>query len=569
MFSYLRLLRICVGALVLCAIGAKFLDVYHDLPEGVYLWALKAQFAPSLIRLVSGEGLVLGLAFIVFCALTLLFGRVYCSFFCPLGIFMDFVRRIAKFPTRNKLLKKTCLGQFCVRNFTTLRYSRGKTALRVTFTTLAALCIIFGYTALLGLIEPYSLFGKIMGCIGSLFAAFGITSLSETLASFDVYSVPPIDGSAYISVWAFAFALFVLLALCAASAMRGRVHCNTLCPVGGLLGLFSKFSVFKISFDKSACIGCGICAKQCKSQCMDFKSRRVDFDRCVMCFDCGKVCPKKAIDIGPNGFLKKLFAPKRAPATSAEEKSDLSVSRRRFVPLAASLGALLCTAAKSGGAGQEKHGRKEGETHAENYAADKTLTSPPGSKSIENFLTKCTACQLCVSACKTRILKPSLTEWGLSGFMQPYMDYMAGFCLHECAECAKVCPTGAIKLISEKEKLTEKIGTAVFRKKLCVVHKDGTDCAACAEHCPVSAIEMIPFRPEKSLYIPHVHDDVCIGCGACENICPVLPERAIVVRAEAVHSQAKVFQQSMRLYVPQKTEEKKPGSAPPANPFPF
>jgi ferredoxin len=126
--------------------------------------------------------------------------------------------------------------------------------------------------------------------------------------------------------------------------------------------------------------------------------------------------------------------------------------------------------------------------------------------------------------------------------MQPYMDFNEGFCLYECHNCSKACPTGAISFVSGKQKRQIKIGTAIFKEDLCIVKTDGTDCAACGEHCPVQAIEMIPFGDKKdSLYIPHIHPDVCIGCGACESICPVRPHRAIVVEGLAVHVQAKKF----------------------------
>jgi ferredoxin len=120
--------------------------------------------------------------------------------------------------------------------------------------------------------------------------------------------------------------------------------------------------------------------------------------------------------------------------------------------------------------------------------------------------------------------------------MQPYMDFSDGFCLYDCHSCSKACPTGAINFISGKVKRTTKIGTAIFNPDLCVVKTDGTDCAACGEHCPVQAIEMLPYgKKEDSLYIPHVHADVCIGCGACEHLCPSRPFSAIYVEGHLVH----------------------------------
>lgn len=257
-------------------------------------------------------------------------------------------------------------------------------------------------------------------------------------------------------------------------------------------------------------------------------------------------------------------------------KKDFKMPRRSFAAGLLPLGAILCSAAKNdSAAGKNSAASKD---NISPYSLDPSdprsrMPSPPGSVSVENFLENCTGCQICTAACKAHILKPSTGQWGLSGFMRPYMDYLEGFCLHACRSCSDACPTGAIKFITEEQKRFEKIGTAIFKEDLCVVKTDGTDCAACAEHCPVQAIEMIPFGdPKNSLYIPHVHEDVCIGCGACEYICPVLPKKAIVVRGLAVHTRATPFDESMRIYKPEQ-EEKKPAknAAPvdPQNPFPF
>ena len=166
----------------------------------------------------------------------------------------------------------------------------------------------------------------------------------------------------------------------------------------------------------------------------------------------------------------------------------------------------------------------------------------------------------------------ALSEWGLSHLSQPFMDFTDGFCLFDCHSCSKACPTGAIKFVRLPQKQTIKIGTAIFNEDLCIVKTDGTDCAACGEHCPVQAIEMLPFGDKKdSLYIPHVHSDVCIGCGACESICPVRPHRAIVVQGLETHKTAVKFDESMRVSKPQpdKKEEGGAAAAPQQSPFPF
>lgn len=167
--------------------------------------------------------------------------------------------------------------------------------------------------------------------------------------------------------------------------------------------------------------------------------------------------------------------------------------------------------------------------------------TPPGASTIRKFTDTCTACHLCVSACPTHVIQPSLTQYGLTGFMQPHMDYHAGFCNFECTICMDVCPAGALLPVSLEEKKLIQLGKAVFIKENCVVETDGTDCGACSEHCPTKAVDMIPYH--DGLFIPKVTEDICIGCGACEYACPTKPYKAIFVNGNAVHVNAKKPQQ--------------------------
>ena len=592
LFKYLRRLRILVALCIFALISVQFLDIYHQLPKSYYMLnPTSTQFAPSLLKMLAGGGIIAGAAFITFCICALLFGRAYCSFVCPFGILMDILRRIALFPASSKFLKNAFVGKFCAKNFALLRYKPSRTALRAFFTIIAAVFIIFGYSALFGFIDPYSLYGKIMGSITHPAVAMIADAASKTAYAHGLYSIPPVDGDPTIPLAAFAFALFVLLAISALSAFRGRFYCNTICPVGGLLGLLSSVSLFKISLDKNKCISCGMCERNCKAECINSKAKTLDFSKCVLCFDCSLKCPRNAIKYSLNPKAAKLFGMASKPESSAiaspeKKTSNGNMTRRAFPVAAAALAALLCTAAKKYGMGKGKNRRgdaacakveaidaKCGEPTPYGIPGvreDKRLTLPPGAESLDNYLEHCTGCQICTAACKAQILKPSLGEWGLAGLMQPYMDFESGFCLHSCNDCSKACPTGAIKFVGGKVKRTIKIGTAVFRKSLCVVKTDGTDCAACAEHCPVQAIEMVPFgKLENSLYIPHVHEEVCIGCGACENICPVLPHRAIVVRGLAKQTKAKEFNESMRIYKRKERAPKPMAPSTSADAFPF
>ena len=146
----------------------------------------------------------------------------------------------------------------------------------------------------------------------------------------------------------------------------------------------------------------------------------------------------------------------------------------------------------------------------------------------------CRACQLCVWVCPNQVLRPSTD---LTHFMQPEMSYERGYCRPECTRCSEVCPTDAIRLVDKAEKSSTQIGHAVWVKANCLVLKDHVMCGNCARHCPSGAIQMVPSDPENShsLRIPVVDEERCIGCGACENLCPARPFSAIYVEGHERH----------------------------------
>ena len=570
LLKFLRKARIIVALVVFVLITAQFLDLYNQLPKPYYMYnPIKTQFAPSLIKWISTGAIVSAGAFVTFSICALLFGRVYCASFCAFGILMDIIRFPIKKIAKLKFFKNSRLGKF-LKDVTTMKYRNAKNCIRIFFLSLATILIFCGWSTMLGLFEPYSLYGKIMGSVVHPVAALLTDATSAKLYEFEIYTIGPINGNPRISIVLFGFALLILISITIATILRGRIFCNTVCPVGAYLGVLSKFSLFTLVLDSSKCVSCGMCERHCKSECVDAKNKKLDFSKCVLCLNCVNSCPKNALTFEVNRFYKKnQKVEEDVPNKEKKSKQSANISRRTF-PIAVSslVAAMMC------GAKKDSQIKKSDNTNVSPYGVkgdrpDKRLTAPPGAISVENFLENCTACQICTAVCKAQILKPSISEWGLSHFMQPYMDFNEGFCLYDCHNCSKACPTGAIKFISGKEKRKTKIGTAIFDEDLCIVKTDGTDCAACGEHCPVQAIEMIPFGDEKkSLYIPYVHPDVCIGCGACESICPVRPHRAIVVEGLAVHKPAKKFEESMRKH---KTIQTKPTEKleKTDNPFPF
>jgi len=592
----MRKLRIFLAVLFFAALTIQFLDVYHKLPAWYYGIhpANTVKFAPSLFQMMVTGSLIAGGAFFFFSILALLFGRIYCSFVCPLGILMDLLRWFAKFPAKNKFLKKTRLGRFCRERFAVLGYRKGWTKTRAVILIAGVVAM---FTCAVGFlftwIDPYSLFGK----IGGLFhlVASKIIDTAGTFLSlrFEYYGLAPVGGDVGIGLFPFVLSVLILVVIALLAAYKGRIFCNTICPVGAFLGLLSKFSLFKIRIDPSRCKSCGMCEKECKALCINVKEGTVDNSRCVDCFNCSNVCHFGAI--GMKGAWKKLGA-KPQPAENKRNSEPVTkitevgkMDRREFGKALPAVASLLYARAKTNAQQPDLNiltnllkgfNPEEPFTILEDASPytvkgtrpDKRLTALPGSKSLRHFLVRCTACQICVSACESHILKPSTTQWGLEGFMQPYMDFTAGFCLQDCHKCADVCPTGALLPLTTEQKHVTKIGTALFRKDLCVVTVNENDCSACGEHCPVSAIEMLPYKPEKNLYIPHIHEDVCIGCGACEYICPVTPFKALVVQGLRHIRKAKVFEESMRLYIPETDVKPAPADSKPADSgdlFPF
>ena len=486
----LRKIRTILAAVFFVLITLLFLDFTGTLHHWLS-WMAKIQFLPAVLAL----NMVVVVALLL---VTLVFGRIYCSIICPLGVLQDVLARIRR--KKNKY-----------------SYSKEVRWLRYPVLVAFIIALVAGVGSVFQLLAPYSAYGRIATMIFQPIWKFGnniLATIAERADSYAFYSVDTWMRSLPV----FIIAAVTLVVLFVLAWRGGRTYCNTVCPVGTILSFFARFSFLKIRFDEEKCKNCSMCSKNCKAACIDFKTHTVDYSRCVVCGDCIDKCKFGALRYG----IRKQESGDRS-------KSPVDASKRSFLVASA----LVTTAAIA----QKKEKLMDGGlAEIEDKVAPERQTplTPPGSLSHWHFARHCTGCQLCVSECPNGVLRPSTD---LMHLMLPEMSYEHGYCRPECTRCSEVCPAGAFHLIDQDEKTSIQIGHAVFIKKNCVAVTDGVECGNCARHCPSGAIEMVMLdeNDEESPTVPAINEAACIGCGACEYVCPARPFSAIYVEGHEVH----------------------------------
>jgi len=522
-----KLIRVVIALLTFICTTFIFLDFRELLSDGLITGITFLQFIPSLLKFLSTTAFV-AMGFLLIIVLTSLFGRVYCSMICPLGIFQDLVGRI-----NGRVSKKH-----------RMRFSRPQTFWRYFFLILPIAILLAG-GGLIGIyiLDPYSIFGRITSDLGQPGYMWINNRLAGLMERMDLYLLYPEDIVLSKGITYLVPTMMILIVMWF-SFKKGRLYCNTICPVGTLLGLLSKISLFKIRIVNDQCTKCGKCVAVCKSSCIDLRKQEVDFSRCVACYNCMAACPEDAIKYlpGKKGKHKELTIAFPEPGSNG---SAVRVNSGRRSTLYKLIAAPLVLS----GLGSAVSGRIPGEDPDSTKSIrnkiptkikpDKTSpVSPPGSLGIEHFTDHCTACHLCISACPTNVLQPSLTQYGLTGFMQPYMDYSTRYCNFDCTRCADICPAGAILSLSKEAKKTTQIGQVKFIEDNCIVKAENTACGSCSEHCPTQAVTMVPYK--DNLTIPEIKPEICVGCGACEFACPVQPFKAIYVNGNREHQEAEL-----------------------------
>ena len=463
----------------------------------VFLAALLPPFQliPAVIRSITQPAalFIIGLMFIIL--ITVIFGRVYCSFLCPLGTLQDVVIALARRTGRKPKYA----------------FSRPQNTLRYIILALTVVTLFAGILWLVNLLDPYSLTGRIF--------SYFFQPLLVWIYNLGILMLKPLNiflnpkQTASIPLPDTVIAACFLLTILYLSVKHGRLYCNTLCPAGAFLGLLSHISIFQLALNEESCSKCLRCESVCKAGCINPQAASIDMSRCVGCFNCLDACSTAAINY-------RL-------AWRRTRSSSWSPARRGFIFGSFAAAVALLTVFH----------RDIRSIAGIGIASSDSPVTPPGSQNVERFSKTCTACCLCVAACPTSVLTPSFLDYGPAGILQPKMNYEKSYCDYECNVCGRVCPTGAITGITLEEKKLIQIGEAKLRKDICVVYVDHNNCGACGEVCPTHAIR---FTDRGNILYPEIDKQYCIGCGACQLACPTTP-RSIVVHPHPVHKKAEKY----------------------------
>lgn len=456
-----------------------------ELKEGVVyifasdpLLAVTAFFATGTLKWIF----IISAFFVV---MTLIFGRVFCGFVCPMGTILHFFSFIAK--------KITSF------NIRTPEYDK---KIFIKYYILFAILFLSLFEInVSGYLDPLALLFKILNIfiLPILEVIYNFNNLPYTLQDILFYNVLGRETMYYEGVWVFG-AIFTLLILL--NFVKSRFWCRYICPLGAFYGVMAKYSFFKIK-TTTKCTNCSLCDDSCLAG-ANPSSENFKSSECMLLFDCLNSCKNEAV----------LY-------TKEVKPSNLDFDRRKVIK---SLG--LSTAALAILAVSKK-----------NPAKNEYLIRPPGALQEDEFLKTCIRCGACMKVCPENFLAPSIVEGGILDLFSPIGKPDFGYCLYNCNLCGKACPTGAIKKLSVSEKQKFVIGTAFIDKDRCLPYAYKINCAVCEEHCPTTK-KAIHFDIEDSfdkngekikLKKPVIDPESCIGCGICQFKCPVTDKPAIYI----------------------------------------
>ncbi len=462
-----------------------------------------------LTSLISGHRWIKGFAWAIgLLFFTLFFGRVFCGFICPFGTINHLL----------SVIKPALKGRSMADANQKRPDQKIKYFLLILFLVAALLGLNFT-----GLLDPMAFLFRALALAVFPGLGTGIKEFFDLMAQSYIKSlnhisyaaevlISPVFGygyQAYQTGW-FIGVLFLLILFL--NRIRPRFWCRVLCPLGALLGVFARFSVLRLAKNPEACTNCSLCLSNCQGAASPIPGIEWEASECMFCFNCDKACPENAIRF--------------------ELQWPLIANQRPDIGRRAVLGGLTA------GISLPFLGRLDGKIHKVSGAS---LLRPPGSLPEKEFLALCQRCGLCMKACPTNVINPALTEAGMAGFWTPSLIMIQGYCEYTCTLCGSVCPSGAIQQISGQEKTERpiRIGSAFVNRGRCLPWSGNGPCIVCEEHCPTSpkAIYLkeisVPAADGRMVptKLPYVDLTRCVGCGICENKCPVKGRPAIRVVA--------------------------------------
>lgn len=421
---------------------------------------------------------------------TLLLGRFFCGWICPLGTLLDLVT--PKIPKKTPLvplkgnLKYWLLLPLLFASLFNLNLAGLLDPIALLLRGLTFFVYpLLGLVAREGWVELYRMMGERRDVIAPVYGV-----LRDYLLPFRDTIYPLAALSALVLV-----AIFIL------ERYETRNWCRNLCPLGTLLGLLGRFSLFK-RLPAGLCKDCGTCRDLCPT---GFDRDILASEECILCLECQVNCPHQRISFRPSLTLK-VTGP--------------LVPDRRLLLGGMAGGLLLAVPARF-----------------RSPSLNLRLLRPPGVRDEEVFLEKCVRCGECMKVCLKSALYPAAYQAGIEGIYTPLVIPRLGYCEYNCTLCGQVCPTGAIPRLAAEAKRREVIGKAVIDKNHCLPFAKKIDCIVCEEHCPipdkairsrevqVTGADGVP----RTIREPYLVEEICNGCGICENVCPLETKAGIEV----------------------------------------
>ncbi|MFC1708612.1 4Fe-4S binding protein [Candidatus Omnitrophota bacterium] len=452
-------------------------------------------FTISISERVLLSGIVSSVLMVV---LTLILGRFFCGWICPLGTTIDMVGNLRKkSPLRESTNSKLRLPKFIFLG-------------AILFFCVLGVQMAWFFDPMVIMARFISL--NLIPTITLVLDKISIVAIKVFGFNTGIYDFYRTLKSSVLGVHVYYFAhsgviFLFFLTIVGASLALSRFWCRAICPLGAMYSFLANFSFLKRSI--KSCNGCKKCRSNCRMGAIKDDLSYASGE-CILCMDCIYDCPENITQ-----FKFRAFSNKRKNSIHLDEKG---MSRRNFL--------LLLAVSSFSSLGFRYKPR------AKWFISKLSIIRPPAALKEDDFLDRCIRCGNCMKVCITNGLQPAFLQTGFTGIWTPHLVPEIGYCEYQCTLCGSVCPTGAIRKVSVQEKKRVRLGFAQIDRSMCLPWADKTECIVCQEHCPVAdkAIKLIrEDLGDRVIFMPYVDRSLCVGCGICQNKCPVRPVRAVKV----------------------------------------